>query len=99
MAFVDHTAADKLRQLREARGYNSPEALAGAIKIAAKTADWGHRGSVDGWTLRRCEEGHVPGPRIRFVLSSYLGDPIWNTQNWKPVSKSVAAKARKAVPA
>jgi hypothetical protein len=99
MAFTDYTAADKLRELREAAGYNSAEALATAIRLAAPKAKatWGKRGTVDAWTIRKIEEGHVPGPRIRFVLAGYFGceqNEIWQSRNWKPVERSVAVASR-----
>jgi transcriptional regulator with XRE-family HTH domain len=84
MAFIDHVAAQNLRSLREERGL-SPEALATEIRLAAKTAPWGMRGCVDAHTLRRIERrGHVPGPRIQFVLSHFFGvdrREIWNPTN------------------
>jgi len=101
LAFTDHHAAEKLRELREAAGYNSAEALASAIGLAAHKADWGKRGTVDAWTIRKIEQGHVPGPRIRFVLASYFEceqNAIWEPRNWKPVERSIAT-SRKAVSA
>ncbi len=97
MAFTDHHAAEKLRELREAAGYNSAEALALAIRLAAPEAEWGKRGTVDAWTIRKIEQGHVPGPRIRFVLAGYFGcsqSTIWEPRNWKPVERSIAACRR-----
>lgn len=101
MAFTDHTAAASIRELREGQGYNSPEALAAAIKLAAPKSGWGHRGTVDAWSIRAIEDkGHVPGPRIRFVLASYFGrevSDIWVAKNWKVAGQPVAT--RKRVPA
>jgi hypothetical protein len=101
MAFTDHHAADAIRGLREVAGYNSAEQLATAIRIAAPKAPWGKRGTVDAWTIRKVEEGHVPGPRIRFVLAGYFEREqadIWQPRNWQVVETSVAA-ARKRVAA
>jgi DNA-binding XRE family transcriptional regulator len=98
MAFTDYIAAEKIRDLREGAGYNSAEALAGSIKVKTPTADWRHRGTVDAWTIRMVERGHVPGPRIRYVLAAYFGvaiSDIWQPRNWKPVDVSIAT-ARKA---
>lgn len=95
MAFIDHTAAAKIRDLREEAGYNSPEALASAIKLASKTATWGSRGGVDAWTIRAIERGHVPGPRIRFVLASYFdrtAREIWIERNWQVTSGGTRSK-------
>lgn len=100
MAFIDHTAASAIRQLREDAGHNSAEALAGAIRAAAPRAAWGDRGTVDAWTIRMVEKGHVPGPRIRFVLASFFGrvpSEIWQAQNWTPVDVSVATAHRKVL--
>lgn len=81
MAFTNYDAADKLKELRETAGL-SPEGLARAIRDAAETAPWGDRGCVDAHTIRRIERrGHVPGPRVRFVISHFYGVPmheIWN---------------------
>lgn len=100
MAFADHTAASKIRVLREQAGYNSAETLATAIRVAAaKGAEWGRRGTVDAWTIRKIEEGHVPGPRIRFVLASFFdveAEEIWQQRNWKPIGTSIAVASRKA---
>lgn len=69
---IDHAAAQRIREMREARGY-SPEALSAAIKEAGKDAPWGDRGAVDAHTIRRIERsGHVPGPRVQFVLANYF---------------------------
>jgi hypothetical protein len=97
MAFTDYTAADKLRELREGAGYNSAEALALGIRAASFTADWKHRGTVDAWTIRKVEAGHVPGPRIRFVLARYFDldqADIWQPRNWKAVDVSIALAGR-----
>lgn len=73
MPMVDFAAAQRIREMREARGY-SPEALASAIREASKDAPWGDRGAVDAHTIRRIERsGHVPGPRVQFVLSQFFG--------------------------
>jgi hypothetical protein len=99
MAFTDHHAANEIRSLREAAGYNSAEQLATAIRIAAPKAPWGKRGTVDAWTIRKVEEGHVPGPRIRFVLASYFGrdqTDIWQPRNWQVVETSIATARKQA---
>jgi hypothetical protein len=101
MAFTDYNAAERLRELREAAGYNSAEALGLAIRLAAPKTEWGKRGTVDAWTIRKIEKGHVPGPRIRFVLAGYFEcdqREIWEPRNWQPVERSIAA-SRKAVTA
>lgn len=81
MAFIDYTAAADLKELREERGFNSPEALAQAIKLRAEKAEWGEKGAVDAHTIRRVEKhGHKPGPRARFVLAMFFDrrpDEIW----------------------
>jgi ribosome-binding protein aMBF1 (putative translation factor) len=70
---VDFAAAQRIREMREAQGY-SPEALADRIKEESRTAPWGDRGAVDAHTIRRIERsGHVPGERVRFVLSRFFG--------------------------
>lgn len=77
MPLIDHRAAETLTDLRESQGH-SPESLAADIKERAKTAKWGHRGTVDAWTIRDIEgTGRVPSSRVRFVLCSYFGDSIW----------------------
>ncbi len=101
MPYADYTAANTVRNLREAAGFNSPEELEAAIRVAAeKGAPWAHRGTVNAWTIRKIEEGHVPGARIRYVLSSYFkrepSDPIWETRNWEIVETSIALAKKKA---
>lgn len=99
MAFADYTAAETIRDLREAAGYNSPETLAAAIRSASGKAKWGKRGTVDPWTIRKIEQGHVPGPRIRFILASFFEveqREIWQSRNWKPLKTSIAIASRKA---
>lgn len=74
MAFLDYGAGSLLRELREDRGFNSPEALAADLKAQAHTAPWGERGAVDAWTIRQIEgKGRVPGIRVQFVLANYFG--------------------------
>lgn len=74
----------------------SPEALAADIKMRAKSEPWGARGTVDAWTIREIEDrGHIPGPRIRFVLASYFGEPIW----YLPPGPLIKASARDRQPA
>lgn len=86
---IDHAAAQRIREMREAQGY-SPEALANAIKTASANAPWGDRGAVDAHTIRRIEKhGHVPGPRIQFVLSSFFD--LTPHELWVPRSSRVAA--------
>lgn len=89
-AFVDHGAGAQIRELREDRGLNSPEALAADIRRAARTAPWGERGSVDAWTIRQIERnGRVPGMRIQFVLSHYFG--VDRRAIWVPGRQRAAA--------
>ena len=86
---IDHAAAQRIREMREARGY-SPEALAAAIRDAAQDAPWGDRGAVDAHTIRRIEKtGHVPGPRIQFVLASFFG--LVPHELWLPRASRLAA--------
>lgn len=86
---IDHAAAQRIREMREVRGF-SPEALAAAIKDAGKDATWGDRGAVDAHTIRRIERhGHVPGPRVQFVLSAYFD--MTPHELWQPRSSRVAA--------
>lgn len=91
---IDHAAAQRIRELREAQGY-SPEALSAAIKEASLDAPWGDRGAVDAHTIRRIERtGHVPGPRVQFVLSQYLGfaapHELWQPRSSRNVERQVA---------
>jgi ribosome-binding protein aMBF1 (putative translation factor) len=91
---IDHAAAQRIREMREARGY-SPEALSAAIKQAGKDAPWGDRGAVDAHTIRRIERhGHVPGPRIQFVLSQFLGfaapHELWLPRSSRPAERQAA---------
>lgn len=98
LAFIDHIAASTIRDLRESAGLNSQEQLASAIRIASEKASWREKGTVDAWTIRKIEQGHVPGPRIRFVLASYFGreaKDIWQARNWQAVETSVATGKRK----
>lgn len=89
MALIDHYAAQRLKDLREEAGL-SPEALSTAIRIAADDAPWGDRGAVDAHTIRRIERrGHVPGPRVQFVLSHFFGMPM--REIWAPSNQRVAA--------
>jgi DNA-binding XRE family transcriptional regulator len=86
---IDHAAAQRIREMREAQGY-SPESLAAAIKAAAADAPWGERGAVDAHTIRRIEKhGHVPGPRVQFVLANYFGLTVHEL--WEPRASRVAA--------
>lgn len=88
VALIDHAAAQSIREMREARGY-SPEALSAAIRDASKDAPWGDRGAVDAHTIRRIEKhGHVPGPRVQFVLSAFFG--MTPHEMWRPSSGRVA---------
>lgn len=84
MALIDHYAAQRLRDMREERGL-SPEALSREIALMAEKADWGSRGAVDAHTIRRIERrGHVPGPRIAFVVANYFGlrpNELWMPSN------------------
>jgi len=86
---IDHAAAQRIRELREIRGF-SPEALAAAIKDASKNAPWGERGAVDAHTIRRIEKhGHVPGPRVQFVLARFFD--LTPHELWQPRRSRVAA--------
>lgn len=82
MPFIDHVAARRLADLREAAGH-SPESLALAIREAAEGNAWGERGTAH--TIRRIErEGHVPGVRVRFVVAHFFGLPphkMWQSRN------------------
>lgn len=84
MPFIDHVAARRLTDLREAAGH-SPESLALAIRDAAGRNAWGERGTVDAHTIRRIErEGHVPGVRVRFVVAHFFDLPphrLWQSRN------------------
>lgn len=83
MALIDQGAAHELTCLREAAGFNSPEELAAAITRAARTAQWGTRGTVNAWTLRQIEKyGRVPGARIRFVIAHFFG--VSQNDIWRP---------------
>lgn len=85
MALIDHYAAHRLRDMREERGL-SPEALAREIVAQAKRESWGSRGVVDPHTIRRVERhGHVPGPRIMFVLAAYFG--MRPHEMWVPANR------------
>lgn len=73
MAFTDHHAASLITEMREARGL-SPEALATEINAASRAQGLGAKFTVHPHTIRRIErEGHVPGVRVRLVLSSFFG--------------------------
>jgi len=90
---VDHVAAHRIREMREAQGY-SPESLAAAIREAAKSAPWGNRGACDAHTIRRIEnKGHVPGPRVQFVLAAFFGltvHELWLSRSSRNVDRSAA---------
>lgn len=85
MPMIDFAAAEAIREMRVELGF-SPEALAAAIKERAKDAPWGDRGAVDAHTIRRIEKhGHVPGPRIQFVLAAFFDQSphdIWQTRRY-----------------
>lgn len=89
MALIDFTAADCLRELREEHGL-SPEALADELRERAKREPWGARGAVDAHTIRRIENrGHVPGPRIQFVLARFFD--LSTRDIWAPGHQRAAA--------
>lgn len=89
-SFVDYGAGAQVRELREDRGLNSPEALAQDIKRVALTASWGERGCVDAWTVRQIErKGRVPGVRVQFVLANYFG--VDRRSIWVPGRQMAAA--------
>ena len=88
---IDHAAAQRLREMREAQGH-SPESLAEAIKLAAKDAPWGHRGTCDPDTIRRIEKrGHVPGVRVQFVLANFFGLSVHEL--WRPAGSRNVERA------
>lgn len=84
MALIDIHAAGRITEMRESRGM-SPEALALDIADHAASEGWGQRGAVNAHTIRRIErQGHVPGPRVAFVMASYFGmtpHELWLAQN------------------
>lgn len=86
MALIDTYAGQRITEMRQALGM-SPEDLAADIAEAAATAPWGKRGAVDAWTIRRIEsKGHVPGPRVMFVLANYFGmvpHELWDARHAK----------------
>lgn len=87
MPLIDVHGAQRLADLRESRGL-SPEALSAEIATAAVAAPWGRRGSVDAHTIRRIERyGHVPGPRVAFVLASYFD--LQPHELWQPGNRRV----------
>lgn len=91
MALIDHYASQRLRDMRESRGL-SPEALAQEIAAKAKSAGWGCRGTVDAHTIRRIERrGHVPGPRIAFVVAAYFD--LVPHELWLPANRRHEAVA------
>lgn len=90
MAFKDEGAGALVRELREERGLNSPEALANDVRLKARTEAWGERGAVDAWTIRQIErKGRVPGVRVQFVLAHYFG--VDRRAIWVPGRERVAA--------
>lgn len=84
MALIDTHAAGRLSEMRQDRGL-SPEALSDELKRLAVQAGWGSRGAADGHTIRRIERhGHVPGERVRFVITAYFGlkpHELWERGN------------------
>lgn len=84
MSLIDIHAAERIVEMREARGL-SPESLADDISRHALTNGWGVRGSVNAHTIRRIErKGHVPGPSVAFVIASYfetVPHDIWRAGN------------------
>lgn len=89
MPMVDHYAGQALREMRELRGL-SPEALSDDIRLRARNAAWGERGAVDAHTIRRIERrGHVPGPRVQFILASYFDKTVHEL--WVPSRSRAAA--------
>lgn len=90
----DIYAAEKLCNLREAKGL-SQEALANAIRQFAKDNDWYKTyGAVDAFTIRRIErDGHCPSERVRFVIATFFGTTpgkLWKPINRRPVEELVA---------
>jgi DNA-binding XRE family transcriptional regulator len=91
MALIDHYAAQRLRDMREERGL-SPETLAAEIREHIKSQGWGSRGAVDPHTIRRIERrGHVPGPRIAFVIANYF--ELRPNELWLPANRRVEQAA------
>lgn len=81
---IDLDGAMALRELREARGL-TPEALAADIARMAY-----ERGSVDASTIRRIEKfGHVPRPRVAFVLAAYF--EMVPHELWPPHARMLVA--------
>lgn len=94
MPAIDIHAAQRLRDLRVERGL-SPEALAQEIAAASRKAGWGERGAVNAHTLRRIEgQGHIPGPRVAFVVAAYFG--LKPTELWDPGNRRAPARVRVA---
>jgi hypothetical protein len=97
MPFVDYTAADRIRELREDRGLSN-EALANAIKRYALEQDWAKvHGTVDPFTLRRIEhDGHCPSERVRVVIALFFEvrpRDIWRRENRREVENDGRRKA------
>lgn len=86
MPFIDYSAADRVRELREDRGL-SVEGLANAIKRYAAAQGWAKvHGTVDAFTLRRIEEdGHCPSERVRLVIALFF--EIRPREIWRPESR------------
>lgn len=83
MPFIDHSAADRLRELREDRGLEV-EGLALAIRRRATDEGWYKvHGAVDAFTLRRIERhGHYPSARVRLVIALYF--EVDHRELWRP---------------
>lgn len=94
MALIDIHAAERITLMRESRGM-SPEALACDIAEHAMSEGWGQRGAVNAHTIRRIERtGHVPGPRVAFVMASYFG--MVPHELWEPCNRRMPSRARVA---
>lgn len=96
LPYIDHRAADRVRELREDAGL-SVEGLANAIKRKAKAEGWlapGGLGAIDPFTLRRIERsGHCPSERKRLVIALYFGltpRDIWIPANRRHVEAKAA---------
>jgi len=92
MPLIDFHAAQLLTEMREERGL-SPEALAQQIAVRRDIAGLPTgRGTVDAHTIRRIERhGHVPGPRVAFVLAAFFG--MRPNELWRPVHRRKAIAA------
>jgi DNA-binding XRE family transcriptional regulator len=100
MPFTDYVAADRVVELREARGL-SQEGLANAIAQVARERGWlkpGGIGRVDADTIRRIErDGHCPLERVRLVVALFFEVPIRDI--WTPTNRRHVERQQTAVTA